>query len=387
MQYASSNSLSFWEQDTWFDNIDVAIIGAGLVGLSAAIELKRTNPALKVLVLERGSLPSGASTKNAGFACFGSASELLDDLNQYGEELTWETVAMRWKGLKKLRSLVGDQNLAYEGLGGYEVFRDQDSELYEACMEKVPEFNRQLQDIIGVKDVFQQADPKISSFGFKGGARHMILNTAEGQIHTGKMVMALWRKAQEAGVLILTGLSIASMEKEDQGMVLCTENNWKLKAGKVLLCTNGLTEKLLPELEVIPARNQVLITKPISGLPIEGCFHYDKGYFYLRNIGNRILIGGGRHLAPDTEQTSDFGITAPIQAKLRELLDTVFLPGLAWEEDYWWSGILGIGTSGKKPIIRWIDEHLAVAVRMGGMGVAIGSLVGAQGAELVSEAL
>lgn len=387
MQQTSSNSLSFWERDTWFHNTDVAIIGAGLVGLSAAISLKTAKPALKVLVLERGPLPSGASTKNAGFACFGSPSELLDDLDLFGEEITWETVAMRWKGLKRLRLLLGDENLAYEGLGGYEVFRDSDKDLYEACMEKVPEFNRQLRDIIGVKDVFQQADPQISSFGFKGGARNMILNTAEGQIHTGKMVLTLWRKAQEAGVLILTGLSVASMENKEQGMVLCTENNWKLKARKVLLCTNGLTGKLLPELEVIPARNQVLITKPIPGLPVAGCFHYDKGYFYLRNIGNRILIGGGRHLAPDTERTSDFGTTIPIQTKLRELLDTVFLPGIAWKEDYWWSGILGIGPSGKKPIIRWIDEHLAVAVRMGGMGVAIGSLVGAHGAELVSEAL
>ena len=387
MQQTSSNSLSFWERDTWFHNTDVAIIGAGLVGLSAAISLKTAKPALKVLVLERGPLPSGASTKNAGFACFGSPSELLDDLDLFGEEITWETVAMRWKGLKRLRLLLGDENLAYEGLGGYEVFRDSDKDLYEACMEKVPEFNRQLRDIIGVKDVFQQADPQISSFGFKGCARNMILNTAEGQIHTGKMVLTLWRKAQEAGVLILTGLSVASMENKEQGMVLCTENNWKLKARKVLLCTNGLTGKLLPELEVIPARNQVLITKPIPGLPVAGCFHYDKGYFYLRNIGNRILIGGGRHLAPDTERTSDFGTTIPIQTKLRELLDTVFLPGIAWKEDYWWSGILGIGPSGKKPIIRWIDEHLAVAVRMGGMGVAIGSLVGAHGAELVSEAL
>jgi glycine/D-amino acid oxidase-like deaminating enzyme len=73
-------NISYWEQNAWFDEIDVLIIGSGIVGLNAALHLKTKSPRLKVLILERGMLPSGASTKNAGFACFGSPSELLDDL-------------------------------------------------------------------------------------------------------------------------------------------------------------------------------------------------------------------------------------------------------------------------------------------------------------------
>ena len=71
--------LSFWELESYFKNIDIIIIGSGIVGLFAALHLKKTTPKLKIIVLERGVLPSGASTKNAGFACFGSASEILDD--------------------------------------------------------------------------------------------------------------------------------------------------------------------------------------------------------------------------------------------------------------------------------------------------------------------
>ena len=71
--------FSYWEQQSFF-NYDYIIIGAGITGLSTAIELKERQPKATVLVLERGILPTGASTKNAGFACMCSDTELLADL-------------------------------------------------------------------------------------------------------------------------------------------------------------------------------------------------------------------------------------------------------------------------------------------------------------------
>ncbi|MFZ4545731.1 MAG: FAD-dependent oxidoreductase, partial [Saprospiraceae bacterium] len=70
--------LSYWEYESFFKDMDVAILGSGIVGLSAAISLKEKNPMLKVALIERSFLPYGASTRNAGFACFGSISELLE---------------------------------------------------------------------------------------------------------------------------------------------------------------------------------------------------------------------------------------------------------------------------------------------------------------------
>jgi len=70
--------LSYWEHQTFLRGFDVVIIGAGLVGLTAALHTRRLRPKARVLVLERDVLPNGASTKNAGFACFGSISELLE---------------------------------------------------------------------------------------------------------------------------------------------------------------------------------------------------------------------------------------------------------------------------------------------------------------------
>ncbi len=77
--------LSYWERDTFFSNVDIIIIGSGIVGLSAALCLKKRAPKLNIIILERGILPMGASSKNAGFACFGSPGELLEDLKSHSD--------------------------------------------------------------------------------------------------------------------------------------------------------------------------------------------------------------------------------------------------------------------------------------------------------------
>ena len=77
-------ALSYWEHQSFFGSAEVVIIGAGLVGLTAALYLKQRRPNWHVVVLERRALPSGASTRNAGFACLGSISEPLPDISLPG---------------------------------------------------------------------------------------------------------------------------------------------------------------------------------------------------------------------------------------------------------------------------------------------------------------
>ena len=79
-------NLSYWEIKSWLSNVDFTIIGSGIVGLSCALQLKSKYPNSNILILEKGILPQGASTKNAGFACFGSISEIIDDLKSHSED-------------------------------------------------------------------------------------------------------------------------------------------------------------------------------------------------------------------------------------------------------------------------------------------------------------
>ena len=372
-------NLSFWERDTFFSNIDVTIVGSGIVGLNAALHLKKKQPRLKVLVVERGLLPYGASSKNAGFACFGSASELLDDLSRHSDDQVFTLVEKRWKGLARLRKNLGDEAIDFRQYGGYEVFDD--DKLYEQCAERLDTLNKHLKGIIGEKRVFRRADGKIAGFGMKN-VSHMIVNVAEGQIDTGKMILALLRKAQNAGVMVVNGINVDRFEGGASKVNVVTDKGFDFGTKRLLIATNGFAKRLLPEYPVSPARAQVLITAPIKDLRLKGTFHYDRGYYYFRNIGKRVLFGGGRNLDFKTEETDEFGLTSLVQAKLEELLRNVILPEHAFTIEQRWSGIMGVGPE-KTAILKEVDKNIFCAVRMGGMGVAIGSLVGEEGAKMV----
>ena len=158
-------------------------------------------------------------------------------------------------------------------------------------------------------------------------------------------------------------------------------NYFELKTNKLFITTNGFATKLISE-EVKPARAQVLITKPIKDLQIKGTFHLDKGYYYFRNIDNRVLFGGGRNLDFKGEETTEMTQTTLIQNKLEELLKTTILPDTDFEVDYSWSGIMGVGSQ-KKPIVKQLSDNVFCGVRLGGMGIAIGSTIGKELAQLI----
>jgi len=371
--------FSYWERSSFIDNADVIIIGSGLVGLSAALHLKKTEPLLKVLVLERGFLPSGASTKNAGFACFGTVSEQLESLEYSSEEEVARLVNYKWRGLQRLRQNLGDSNIDYQQHGGYELFMADEIAHADRQVEKISYLNNLLKHAIGTDNIYSVADNRITAFGFDKVSR-MIYNPFEGQIDTGKMMRAWLTKVYDAGILVLNACSVTSIEQQDNGIQLITSQG-NFKAAKVILATNAFANQLFPELKVIPGRGQVLVTKPIDGLKLKGTYHFNQGYYYFRNINNRILFGGGRNLDFKAEATWEFGHTEKVKQQLTTYLNEVIVPGQNVEIDYWWSGIMGFGED-ISPIVKQVEPNVFCAVRCNGMGVAMGSLVGEEVAEL-----
>jgi gamma-glutamylputrescine oxidase len=374
-------NLSYWEIETYLANIDLLIIGSGIVGLTTAIYSKQSNPNLKIAVIERGSLPSGGSTKNAGFACFGSASELLADLQTQSESEVFERVAHRIEGLKLLRNLIGDDVLGYENCGGFELFTPQDEAIFNQCLSFIANANVQLGHLTGLTNTYEVADQKIAAFGFEG-VTHLIHNKGEGALHTGKMMHSLTQKAQKLGIFILTGLGVKTMSENINGATALLDNGHELRSGHIHIATNGFAQELLPELDVKPARAQVLITSPITNLNVNGTFHLEEGYYYFRNVGNRILLGGGRNLDFVNETTSKTGLTELVQDKLEELLRTTILPNMEYSIAHRWSGVMGLGKT-KDTLVQPISAHITCAVRMGGMGVALGASIGKKSAELI----
>lgn len=370
--------LSFWEKQTYFEEIDFLIVGAGIVGYSTAIHLRDKYPNASILMLERGYLPSGASSKNAGFACFGSATELLDDLDQMDEATVWSTVQKRWEGLNYLKSIIGESNLELEINGSWDILTSKNADKIPFVRSKIDYLNHQIEAITGERNVYSEDLELSRKFNFNG-IETSINNRLEGQINTGKMIHTFYQKAIEKGIKVLFGMDVLSFESSDNETRINTSQG-EIKASNLLICTNGFAAQLIDE-DVQPARAQVLVTSPIPNLRMKGTFHYDQGYYYFRNFGNRILLGGGRNLDFKGETTTQIETTDLVMNSLNKLLKEVIIPNTSYAIEYKWAGIMGVGST-KAPIVKKVKPNVGIGVRMGGMGVAIGSLIGKELSEL-----
>lgn len=375
--------LSYWEKQN-FLRYDHIIIGSGIVGLSTALSIKDRKPHASILVIERGILPTGASTKNAGFACIGSLTEILDDLKTMSESEVLSLVELRLRGLERLRKRLGDDTMGYAANGSYELI----SEHELMALDEFYHINDLLRPLLKM-DAFSRADEKIHEFGFnKGLVRHVLQNNAEGQLDTGKMMKGLLQLCMQGGIEIKTGAEVINVLEEGNEVKVFIEHKHlgqhiTFSCTNLAVCTNAFTNLLVPGLDIHPGRGQVIITQPVAGLKVKGIFHFDKGYYYFREVDGRILFGGGRHLDFAGEQTESLSYNELILADLMEKLDSMILPDTHYEIDYAWTGIMAFG-SDKFPIVRQHSPNIYLGVRMGGMGVAIGSEVGEKLADMMT---
>ncbi len=373
--------LSFWEQKN-FLNYDLIVVGAGFTGLSTAIHFKKQHKKAKVLVIDRGVFPSGASTKNAGFACFGSLTEILDDFWSMTPDEVLQLVEKRYAGLTQIRKQFGDKALRYQHRNGYEILGQEQLE----ALEQLDSINHLLKKIFK-KEVFSQVkDP--SKFGFSDYVKAVVKNRFEGELDPGAYVNALWEKASHLGVRIISGVTVVEVDHEG-GRVLAEKKDKKeifeFVGERVAICTNAFTQKLWPASPLEPGRGLILLSKPVAGgIPWKGGFHLDRGYVYFREVEGRLLLGGARNKDFEKEKTTEFEVNPTIKTHLERLAQEVIFPGRALEWEMEWTGIMAFGTK-KSPIIQQIGKKTAVAVRLGGMGVAIGWQVGKELSELLSD--
>lgn len=372
--------LSVWERESFFAPADVVIAGSGFVGLWSAFYLKKNAPKLSITILERGLIPTGASTRNAGFACFGSLTELVADAAKMGEDKMLDLVEMRYKGLRRIGKVFSNKTIDFQHHGGYELIGSENTDIND-LRSHIDKLNRSLKKIVKQQKTFRMSNDKITEFGFEG-VRHLIENQAEGQLHSGKLCQALLQLVQSMGVSVLNEITITSFEKVNGHLLLHTNRGISLSASQLLVCTNAFARQLLPQLDIEPARGQVLVTSPIGDLPFKGTFHYDEGFYYFRNLGDRVLLGGARNKAFEAEHTDEMVITSEIQDELERFLREIVLPGRNYTIDHRWSGIMGMGSE-KMPIVQPVNDHVFCAVRMSGMGVALAPVVGEKVARMM----
>ncbi|MCB0792770.1 MAG: FAD-binding oxidoreductase [Flavobacteriales bacterium] len=371
-------TVSVWSQRSFPEKADLVVVGAGIVGLFTALFHKRRFPAHRVLLLEQGALPDGATTRNAGFACFGSPSELLADIAAEGEAVALARVEERWRGLRELRTELGDGPIGFIPCGGNEVFLHDD--LYTRTATGFDHLNDLLKGIFG-RPVFTWKDDLTTRMGLRFD--HLAHTELEGALDSGGLATRLLSLTRAGCVEVRTRIAVERLEESADRMMVECANGERIMAERVVVATNGWARQLLPDIDVHPARGQVLVTGPLHGTIPQGTFHAEEGFIYFRDLGDRILLGGARNLDISGETTLDDATTPMVQEHLERFLSDRILTGHTYTIEHRWSGTMGFGTGTKSPLVERISDRVVAAVRLSGMGVAIGIRVARKAADLL----
>lgn len=362
---------SIWELESFYSRKNIIIVGAGLAGLWTALELYNNDPSLTILLLDRGMIPTGASTRNAGFACFGSPTELLHDAETLGEEKMWEVAEMRYKGIKKIQEHFADKVIDFDPCGGYELLNEDYN--VDNLDDELAWLNKGLQAITGEEKTYHRIDKNIKQLKFNG-FKSLIENKLEGGLHSGKLVQALTKKVLSLGIEIMTSIEVTDWQNTLTGIEVHTNRGIICKCDKLLICSNAISSILTKNIGVEPGRGQIIVTSPIPNLPFRGTFHFDGGFYYFRNLGNRVLLGGARNKAFEEEATNSLEITPLIQQELERFLHEHILPGEDFTIEHRWSGIMGF-TKTHLPITEEIEPNVFAAITCNGMGVALSPII------------
>ena len=372
--------LSFWEKKS-FTNYDLVVIGGGLTGMFCALSYNIKKPKSKILILERGIFSDGASTKNAGFATFGSLSEIMADNKKLTDDLVFDLVEKRVLGLELLKKTIPKKYLNIKNYGGYELILDNN----DGLLNMMDKYNKLLHPIFN-DNIFHESSNRIVSLGFSDKKiTNLIFNPYDSQIDIGETFYALRKILLSKGINIINGANVLEYNSNlDCNKVFVNYNDQIIKFKSTLLavCSNAFANKWFLKEDIQPGRGMIIITKPIKNLRIKGSFHYNEGFNYFRNFKKRVIIGGARNIDFKTENTESFGINQKIKKSLINDLHDFILPNNDFDIDMEWSGIMAFGST-KEPIVKKINENAVLAVRLGGIGVSIASIVGREASELL----
>jgi glycine/D-amino acid oxidase-like deaminating enzyme len=334
--------------------VDVAIIGAGVTGVSCALALARGG--LRVRVHDARGIAEGASGRNGGFALRGGAARYDVARETYGVDAAKELWQRTEAALDRLETVAGD---AFRRTGSLRLAADDEERddirlEYEALHEDG--FTAEW------RDELTHLRPE-----FKGA----IFHPPDGSLQPGRLVRHLAELAAAEGVAFQEHRRVASLDELD--------------AEQIVIATDGSGRGLLPELDdaLWPARGQVITTEPLNERLFE-CPHYARqGFDYWQQLGDgRIVLGGFRDFSILTEMTDEETTTEPIQQALDDFL--VELLGYLPEVTHRWAGIFGL-TQDLLPLVGRVPGHDGIWMAAGYSGH--GNVLGLMCGELVAGAV
>ncbi len=355
-------TVSIWQADgdQPVRDVDFLIIGAGLVGCSAAYFAAQAGR--EVVISEMRDIALGASSRNAGFMITGLDTYYHRAIEEYGVEVVREMWALSRTTHGHLRYFARDGAVPMDNCG---------SMLLAESAEEAQELEQAARalEADGIPINFAHEDP------LGRGYHAVIEQPQDAAVQPYQMAQAIFK---QSGAELVANNEMYQITQDTPETVTVKTRQYVFRARQVLLCTNAYSPLIDPYFvgKVIPTRAQCIATAPLKNGPVlNTCGYSDYGYMYYRmTFDGRLLIGGGRKQNKALENdTTDDRISDPVQRVLENYLRERF-PDVTEPVERRWAGIMGFSVDGL-PLVGTLPDKPRVGFAVGfhGHGLAMGA--------------
>jgi gamma-glutamylputrescine oxidase len=360
--------------------VDVAIVGGGLTGLSAAYFIRRVSPQKNVVVLEAEGCGNGASGRNGAMVLTMTADRYMNfssapqvDKNLY--ELTAENI----RSIATLSVATGiDCELRTDG--ALQVFaRKEEARAGEEYVRRA--------NALGMPVEFWDAAQTAAAIGteaYAGG----FFDPSGGHIHPMKLVHVFKSAAESLGARIYESTMVQNLESGAEHL-LQTSDGLKVRAKSLVLATNAFTPNLgFFRNSILPLHETVAITRPLSEQELGSIGWHSRMpfndsrtlvYYFGLTADRRVHIGGGspRYHFNNAAASAPFGDRRGRELQLRQELRRVFPKLAVVEFDTSWDGVIDWSLDAA-PSVGCIGRHRNIFYGLGysGHGVNLTSVFG-----------
>lgn len=327
-------TVSFWQREPSPASLraDLVVVGGGVCGLSAALHASRRG--LSVLVLERGRVGSGASTRNAGFLMRGMAENYATARELLGADaarLVWH-----WSE-ENLRGLLG------EGVGALASYRPTPSCLLALEADEAEELATSAEllqaDGFGVL-VLEGGRDSVWSSGLPLAG---LVNPGDATVNPAHLVELLRLRL---GRRVVEGQEVYAIADAAGGGCEVRTGSLRVACGRVLVCTNAYAPLLLPELgELVRPRRGQMLALDGAGLTLDYAYYANRGHEYLRQTPTgEVVVGGCRQRFSAAEVGLEDRTTAQVQEAIEAFARLVLDRPIRVRAR--WAGTMGFSTDG-----------------------------------------